>query len=86
MVRRMVLGALIAVIAGWVLATTASGSSPHRVFDDWGQRSELTTPTRACTPHGSSSVRSDRWTARRALVLHTSRPVGRLAVCRRIAA
>jgi hypothetical protein len=85
MIRRVVLGAVIALVAGWVLATAASGSSPHRVASRYGQPSELTSPRRACTPHGST-VRSDRWTARRALVLHVIRPVGRDAVCRRIAA
>jgi hypothetical protein len=86
MVRRLIMGALVAVIAGWLLATVASGSPPRHILAGAGQMSELTSPSRACTPHGSWSVHPDRWTARRKLTLHTSLPLARIAVCRRIAA
>jgi hypothetical protein len=85
MIRRALLGAVIALAAGWVLATAASGSSRHRVSAASGQPSELTSLHRACTPHPGDTVGPNRWTARRALVLHTARPVGRMALCRRIA-
>ena len=84
MVRRAVLGAILAVVAGWVLAAAASGSSPYRAGAGAARPSELTTPSRACTRHEGDS-RPTRWTVRRELVLHTSRPVARVAVCLRIA-